>query len=503
MNNNPILKMQNISKSFPGAKVLHNINMEVREGEIFGIVGENGAGKSTLMKILTGVYSKDAGGKIILDGKELELKGYDDAYRAGIAMLFQEISLIPNLSVAENIFIDKYGSFRKKCGLIDYRRVKQEAERVIKEIGIDLDVNTEITRLNVIQKRMCEICRLLSEKAQVVIMDEPTAPLSPSEVDKLFGIIRKIRSHTTVLFISHIFEEIFELCDRVLVLRDGRVVGIENTNDIDKDRLAEMMVGTLIDESYYEKVKRAHVSQSDKEPYLKVENLSKKGAYTGVSFHLDKGEILGLAGLLGSGTSELGRSIFGLTKPDNGRMVLNGGEEEIYSPLNAVRRGVAYLPPDRRNEGLILTHSIKPNISLAFLDSLLKFGFLNLKKEAQIVNDSIGKLKIKAYSANMLVDKLSGGNQQKVMFAKWIESQAKLIIFDSPTVGVDIKTKDEIYKIILGLAESGISIIVISSDFPELLKVSDRILCMSKGRITEEFFRSENPSEADILKAMT
>lgn len=503
MNNDLILRMQNISKSFPGAKVLHNVNVDVRKGEIFGIVGENGAGKSTLMKILTGVYSKDPGGKVVLDGKELEFKNYDDAYSAGIVMLFQEISLIPNLTVAENIFIDKYGSFRNKFGLIDHRRVKQEAQRVLKEIDIDIDVNAEITKLNVIQKRMCEISRLLSEKAQVVIMDEPTAPLSPSEVEKLFGIIRRIRSHTTVLFISHIFEEIFELCDRVLVLRDGRVVGVENTKDIDKDRLAEMMVGTYIDESYYEKVKRVHLSQSDKEPYLRVENLSKKGAYAGVNFHLDKGEILGLAGLLGSGTSELGRSIFGVAKPDNGRIVLNGGEEEIHSPLDAVRRGVAYLPPDRRNEGLILTHSIKLNISLAFLGSLLKFGLLDLKKEAQIVNDSISKLKIKAYSANMLVDKLSGGNQQKVMFAKWIESQAKLIIFDSPTVGVDIKTKDEIYRIILGLAESGVSIIVISSDFPELLKVSDRILTMSQGRITKEFLRSENPTEADILKAMT
>jgi ribose transport system ATP-binding protein len=491
-----------MSKSFPGAKVLQDVNVDIKKNDIFGIVGENGAGKSTLMKILTGVYSKDPGGKIFLDGKELTLKSYDDAYRAGIVMLFQEISLIPNLTVAENMFIDKYKSYKNRFGMIDFKRINQEAKRVLEEINIDIDPNAEISKLNVIQRRMCEIAKVFYEKAKIIIMDEPTAPLSPSEVKTLFEIIREIRSHSTVLFISHIFEEILELCDRVLVLRDGHAVGIERTQDINKSRLAEMMVGKDIDESYYAKIVRESPREGPSKPLLRVESLSKEGYYSDVDFELHKGEIMGFAGLLGSGASELGRTVFGIEKPDSGEIILEGAEAPIQSPVDAVRLGVAYLPPDRRNEGLILTHPIKPNVTLALLNSLLRFGLLDRKKEEKTVKNSVKRLNIKTPTISLLVDKLSGGNQQKVMFAKWIESQAKLMIFDSPTVGIDIKTKDEIYKIILGLAESGISVIMISSDFPELLKICDRILTMSKGRVTKEFLRSDRPTEADIVKWM-
>jgi ribose transport system ATP-binding protein len=500
MNQDVVLSVQDISKTFSGTRVLNRVNMEVNQGEVFGVVGENGAGKSTLMKILTGVYDKDAGGKFFLDGKECNFKNYDDAYHAGIVMLFQEISLIPNLTVAENMFIDKYDKFKNRLGLLDRRLINREARKALDEIGSKIDLSASVSTLNVIEKRMVEIGKVIYEKKQLVIMDEPTAPLSSSEVETLFSIIRRIKAQTSVIFISHHFEEIFAICDRVLVLRDSQVVGVENTKDIDKQKLVAMMVGESIDEKYYDLKVTERKSLDSREAVLTTQNLSKRGSYENISFKLHKGEIVGFAGLLGSGTTDLGRTLFGLDKREEGTISYKGIEKWMKNPREAVAHNVVYLPPDRRNDGVILTHSIKQNIAITCMDSFKKYGYLDLKKEEQIVRNAMNRLDIKASTTKHLVDKLSGGNQQKVMVAKWLGINADIIIFDSPTVGIDIKTKDDIYRIIYMLSDTGISVIVISSDFPELQKLCDRIFTMSKGRITHEFQRADKPTEADILR---
>ncbi len=470
-----ILEVKDIWKEFPGVVALKDINETFLKGEVHAIVGENGAGKSTLIKVISGVFPPNKG-EIFLKGRKIRFSSPIDARSHGIVTIFQELSVLPNLSVAENIFI---GQEKSSFGFLNYKDLYRRTKEILNLLEIpDISPTTITGRLSVAYQQLVEIGRAVSGHAEVIIMDEPTSSLTENEVKTLFGIIKKLKaSGVTVIYISHKLEEIFQIADRVTVMRDGEKVGVYNIDEITEDRIVELMVGRKL-ESYYVK---------DSRPLDGVV-LEVKG-FTGerfkdVSFNLKKGEILGFSGLVGAGRTELMMSLFGFLPYEKGEIYVRGKRVNIRSPLDAIRHNMGLVPEDRKLQGLILIMTVRENITLPGLDNIKTMGFIRLSEEYRIARQKIEELSIKTPSVDQKVLNLSGGNQQKVVLAKWLNLRPDILILDEPTRGIDVGAKAEIYKLMNDMAKEGISIIMVSSELPEILAMSDRVAVMAEGELT-------------------
>ncbi|MCL2197750.1 MAG: sugar ABC transporter ATP-binding protein [Defluviitaleaceae bacterium] len=489
-----ILEMKNITKGFYGTIVLRDVNFGVKPGEVHVLLGENGAGKSTLMKILSGVHKPD-GGEIVIEGESRRIREPVHSLRLGIGMVYQELSLAPNLSVLENIWL---GNLPTKAGFfVDWKKAKEETEKVFSQLGIPVNVLRKVSHYDLGLQQLVEIFRVVSQKAKLIILDEPTSTLSEIEVKKLFETINLLRDQgISFIYITHKLDEVFEIGDRVTVLRDGQVIGdtMENVKELTKDDLIKRMVGRTLDEQYPKEV------AVTEEVLLEVKDLSDGEYFNNVSFNIRKGEVLGVAGLVGAGNSELAQAIFGLRKIKNGTIRLNSSEYNISSPVDAISRNVGLLTQDRK-DGLLQHMPIYVNVSVAQKNEMSKLGFRLRKKEKAQARDYIDKLKVETTSENKLVRNLSGGNQQKIAVAKWICNGTTLFIMDDPTRGVDVGAKVEIYKIINELTAKGYGVLMISSDMPELLAMSDTIMVMKKGEVTAILPASECTQEIIFEKA--
>ena len=474
-----LLEMKNIQKSFPGVHALDNANIEVRYGEVHALVGENGAGKSTLMKVLNGIYKKD-GGQIIYKGEEIELSNPLDAQKRGIGMIHQELNLMPHLTVAENIFIGKEpmvgGVF------LDQKKANQAAKELLASMHLDIEPTRRIKTLTVAKQQMVEIAKALNNNSELFVMDEPTSPLTDTEIEELFHFIRQLRAAGRgIIYISHRLEELWRISDRITVMRDGQYVGTVNTADVNKQDIISMMVGRVI----YEDPKQKSCVPDDAPVVLEAKNLVAPNVKN-VSFQLRQGEILGFAGLVGAGRTETMRALFGADPRAKGEVFVNGEKVEIHSPSDAVKHGIGYLSEDRKTFGVATGLSVRDNCVMADLPNYRNGPLMNDRKIDAITEDYIQKISIKTPSLRQLVRNLSGGNQQKIVIAKWLIKRCNVLIFDEPTRGIDVGAKSEIYKLMNKLIEEGKSIIMISSEMPELLRMSDRIVVMSEGSITGE-----------------
>jgi rhamnose transport system ATP-binding protein len=489
-----ILELKNISKSFSGVEVLHGVSFALRPGEVHALLGENGAGKSTLVKIITGVHQPDEG-EILLHGEPVHFSDARDSRQAGIAAIYQELSLFPDLDVAENIFVGRqpltFG------GRVDWRKLYAEAGKLLESLGVKLDLKQKARTLSIAQQQMVEIARAFSINAQILIMDEPTSSLTLHEVDDLFRLVRRLRKEgTAVIFISHRLEELYALADRVTVLRDGAYVGTKPMEDVTHDDLIHMMVGRTITNLFPKQDVRAG------EIILKVENLTRAGSFYDVSFELRRGEILGLAGLVGAGRTNVARAIFGVEPPTAGKIEIDGREVNIKSPQQAIELGLAYVPEDRQLHGLIPAMPLTPNISLAMLPHYAQMGWLQEKLERKSAYDAALQMEVRANNIWQLARELSGGNQQKVVLAKWLSTNPRILILDEPTRGIDVGTKAAVHGLMSQLAAEGMAILMISSELPEILGMSDRVLVMREGHVTGHFSRAEATQE-NIISAAT
>lgn len=472
-----ILSMKGITKSFSGVAALKNAALDLKAGEVVALMGENGAGKSTLMKILTGIYSKDSG-EIKYMGQEVCYKGPAESEEAGISIVHQELNMMNDLTVAQNLFI---GREEMKGLFIDDKKMNEKARELFKVLKIDINPAEKIGNLTVGKQQMVEIAKAISSNAKVIIFDEPTAALTDSEIEELFKVIRDLKKKGTgMVYISHRMDEINIISDRVIVMRDGEYVGTLITKECSKDDIIKLMVGrTILGEP-----KTASNVAKDAPVVLKCENLNRGKAVKNVSFELKKGEILGFSGLMGAGRTEVARLIFGADKKDSGKIFINGKEVTINTPEDAVAHGIGYLSEDRKRYGLIVDKSIEENTVIASLNDFIKGMFIDKAKSKEVSQKYVESLKTKTPSVSQLVKKLSGGNQQKVVIAKWLVRNSDILIFDEPTRGIDVGAKSEIYALMESLAKEGKSIIMISSELPEVLRMSDRIIVMCEGRIT-------------------
>lgn len=484
------LELKNITKIFPGVKALDNMQLTLEKGEIHAICGENGAGKSTLMKIITGVYQPD-GGEIFLKGKKVSFKTPDDAYSSGISIIYQENSLFPDLTVLENMYIGheptkNVGPFKS----IDYKTMTVEAEKIFKRLGVNVNLNSTVSGLSVATKQMVEIAKAITYDADILILDEPTAALSNRETEALFKIIERLKKEgVSMLYISHRLEEIFEIADRVTVMRDGEYVATSDTKSVTEDQLISWMVGRNVDNLY----PKAEVEIG--ENVLELKNVSQIGVLNDVNLNLRRGEILGISGLAGSGRTELAEAISGLRSIDSGEVILKGQKVNIDCYGDALEQGIVYVSEDRKEKGLVIPMDIKENITLPILQRICDNRAINFDKEREIAKKYMKKLSIKAPSIDSVVSNLSGGNQQKVAIAKALACEPKILILDEPTRGVDVGAKSEIHRIISELAKKGLSIIMVSSDLPEILGMADRVCVMKNGSIVKTFSREEATSE--------
>jgi len=473
--NSNLLELRNITKVFPGVTALNNVNFSCKFDEVHALVGENGAGKSTLMKILSGVYPSTSG-TIVLKGQEVHFKSTYEAQMMGISIIFQEFSLIPNFDVAENIYLNREPS--NKAGFLRKAEAKRKTKELLNEIGIELDIDRKISELSVVQQQIVEILKALSVTAQVLIMDEPSATLTDIELKKLFEIIRTLKEKgVTVIYISHRLEEVFEIADRVTVLKDGEVMGTSAIDEISKDALIRMMVGRKLDDVF------PAFGKATKKPLLQVRNLNKQRKLFDINFTLDEGEVLGVAGIVGAGRSLLAKSLFGVVKADSGEILIEGEKREIHSVNDAIQSGIGYIPEDRKTEGIIYYTSVKENITIANIQEYSNRGFLDSDGEINDAKEYIAMMDIKVAGVEQLIEEVSGGNQQKALISRWLLKDLKIIIFDEPTRGIDVGAKFEIYRIIRMLADRGKAILMISSELPEIIGLSDRIMVMRKGRI--------------------
>jgi ribose transport system ATP-binding protein len=482
-----VVSMKNIQKSFPGVHALDDAQIELKKGEVHGLVGENGAGKSTLMKVLTGIYAKDSGA-VSVKGREVNYANPGEALADGISMIHQELNLMPHLSVADNIYI---GREPQKGIVLDKKKTIDLTRKLLESLNLDIDPEIQVNQLTVAKQQMIEIAKALSFNSDILIMDEPTAALTSAEIDELFKFIKELKAKGVgIVYISHRMEELRVITDEITVMRDGQYVNTVKTADTDITQIISMMVGRTI----YEEPKTHSMVAKDAPVVLKAEHLSSTVVHD-VSFELKKGEILGFAGLMGAGRTETARLLFGADPKSDGKIYINGKEVEITSPNDAVEHGIGYLSEDRKAFGLAVGLSLADNVVMATLDDFVSGGVVNERKIEKASGEYIKKVNIKTPSSRQLVRNLSGGNQQKVVIAKWLVRNCDILIFDEPTRGIDVGAKSEIYKLMSQLAAEGKSIIMISSEMPELLRMSDRILVMCEGRMTGEIDIGEATQE--------
>lgn len=493
MERETLLKISGIDKSFPGVKALSNACLSVYAGRAMALMGENGAGKSTLMKVLTGIYSKDAG-TIEYLGQQVMFKGSKNSQEAGISIIHQELNLVGNLTIAENIFLGR--EFTTPFGSIDWKKMHAEADKLLARLNVPHSSHQLCSELSIGEQQMVEIAKALSFESKVIIMDEPTDALTDTETEALFNVIRELKAEKRgIVYISHRIKEIFEICDDVTVLRDGQFIGEVAVAELTEDRLIEMMVGRRLDEQY------PHVDVPEGEVRLEVNQLSGSGVHN-VSFTLRAGEILGISGLMGAGRTELMKVLYGALPKESGEVRLNGKTISNDCPQDGLNNGIVYISEDRKGDGLILGMSVKENMSLTALDHFSKVGRIRHDSEQLAVDDFILMFNIKTPSRDQQIGLLSGGNQQKVAIAKGLMTRPNVLILDEPTRGVDVGAKKEIYQLINKFKQDGLSIIIVSSEMPEVLGMSDRILVMREGRISGEFSREDATQEKLLAAAI-
>ena len=485
------IEMKGINKSFGSNQVLKDAGFYLKDGEVHALMGENGAGKSTLMKILTGVYTKDAG-TVIIDGKEVNFKSPQEAEKAGIVFIYQELNVLFDLTVEENLFMGK--EITKRFGICDKKAMRKQAQEIMDRMGVQIPIDAVMSDLSVGQQQMVEICKALMVDAKVIIMDEPTAALTERETEGLFEVVESLRKKgVSIVYISHRMEEIFRLCDRITILRDGSYIGTENISEIDMDGVVKMMIGREIGERFPKRDAKIG------DVVLKVEGFTKEKLFHDVCFEIKAGEVLGVSGLMGAGRTEIMQAIFGMMPRNSGKVYIDGKEVTIKNPAQAIAAGIGFITEDRKTEGLLLEKSIAENIEIANLKSISKNGVLSKSKQESLVKKGIEDFRIKCFGPWHECNNLSGGNQQKVVLAKWVATNPKILILDEPTRGVDIGAKKEIYNVINQMAAKGVAIIMVSSELPEVLGMSDRIMVVREGEVRGIL----NGKEADQEKIMT
>ena len=485
------IEMKGINKSFGSNQVLKDAGFLLKDGEVHALMGENGAGKSTLMKILTGVYTKDSG-TVIVDGEEVSYKTPQEAEKAGIVFIYQELNVLFDLTVVENLFMGK--EITKGLGVCDMKAMKAKAKEVMDRVGVNIPVDAVMSDLSVGQQQMVEICKALMVDAKVIIMDEPTAALTESETEGLFKVINSLREKgVSIVYISHRMEEIFALCDRITILRDGQYIDTKEIKDLTMDDVVQMMIGREIGERFPAR----DVKIGDE--VLRVEGLSSGKLFHDVNFSVKAGEVLGVAGLMGAGRTEIMQAIFGNLKKDGGKIFIEDKEVTIKNPRQAIAAGIGFITEDRKTEGLLLEKSIAENIEIANLDRVSNHSVLNKAKQDNLVKKGIEDFRVKCFGPWHECNNLSGGNQQKVVLAKWVATEPKILILDEPTRGVDIGAKKEIYNVINDLAAKGVAVIMVSSELPEVLGMSDRIMVVREGEVRGIL----DGKEADQAKIMT
>ncbi len=488
------IEMTGIMKSFGTNQVLDNAGFFLRDGEVHALIGENGAGKSTLMKILTGVYTRD-GGIVKVNGQEVNYSNPQEAEAAGIVFIYQELNVMFDLTVEENLFMGK--EITKGFGICDKKAMRAKAEEVLERMGVSIPVDTVMSDLSVGQQQMIEICKALLVDAKVIIMDEPTAALTQSETAALFEVIENLKKRgVSIVYISHRMEEIFELCDRITVLRDGQYIDTCEIKDITMDDVVKMMIGREIGERYPSR------NHSVGKTVFEVKGLSRKGAFNDVSFTVGAGEVLGVSGLMGAGRTEIMQAIFGYLPADSGEILIDGQPVKIKNPMDAMKAGIGFITEDRKVEGLMLDKTIRENIALANLGTISGSGVVSKAREKSLISRGIEEFKIRCFGTEHECGNLSGGNQQKVVLAKWIYTEPKILILDEPTRGVDIGAKKEIYNVINDMARKGVAIIMVSSELPEILGMSDRVMVVREGDV-RGILNIENASQESIMTLAT
>lgn len=486
----PFLEMKGITKQFPGVLALNNVSLSVYPGRVLALVGENGAGKSTLMKVLSGVHKRDAG-EILIEGKSVEIASPIASRQMGISIIYQELSVLNNMDIAENIFV---GREKKKNGFVDKKAQHEEAAKLLSRVGLTIDTHTMTRRLSTAQKQMVEVAKALSYNSKLIIMDEPTSSLTDKETAMLMDIIRRLRDEgVAIVFISHRMNEIFEISDEIAVMRDGEMVQHMITSEVCEQQVIAAMVGRDVNDIFHKE--EAPIG----DVVLEVKNLSTKNFLKNISFNVRAGEIVGFAGLVGAGRSEVMRALFAVDPRESGEIYVNGKQVEIKSTVDALNAGMGFVPEDRKEQGLILKQTIRANASLAALNSVANGWFIDRKREKALSDEYVSKLKVKTPSIEQLIMNLSGGNQQKVVIAKWMATHPKVLILDEPTRGIDVGAKKEIHTLMSELAKQGVAIIMISSELPEVLGMADRIYVMHDGRIKGEIDRV-NASQESIMK---
>lgn len=492
----PLLRMANISKQFPGVQALDDVDFEVYPGEILGFVGENGAGKSTLIKILSGVYSKDQG-SIWLDDQLIEPGSPQHAQKLGISTIYQELALIPHLSVSENIFLNREPRLIPAIGMVNFRKMHRDAEQILLSLGTEVLGHLPVKSLTVAAQQMVEIAKAVSQNARLILMDEPTSALSSREVDALFGMMRRLKEQgVPVVFISHRLEEILEVVDRIIVMRDGHRVGMLPIAEAAEEKIIQLMVGRKV--GLFPK-QEAEIA----EPVLEVRHLSSNNGVRDVSFTLHKGEIVGLAGLVGAGRTEVARAICGIDRVTKGEILIDGKKVHINTPAHAVQHGIGWIPEDRKQYGLLLSMTVTQNVTMAILSRISNaLAAINSKEERSIATRYVGMLDIATPGINQVVNNLSGGNQQKVVLAKWLSTNPKILIMDEPTRGIDVGAKAEFHALMSQLAQQGLAILMISSEMPEIMGMSDRVIVLCQGRVTGEFQR-DSMTQEEIMTSAT
>lgn len=498
MKKQSVLRMLGIKKEFPGVRALDNVDLEITKGQIHAIVGENGAGKSVLMKILCGAYQMDAGA-IWLYGTKVEIKNPKDAQKLGIAIIYQEFNLATHLSAAANIFIGREPSrtLLGFLGFFDSNQIQKNAENLFKQLGVNIDVSSPVKNLNVCDQQFTEIAKALSMTPKILIMDEPTSALPEKEIKQLFTVIRRIKKDgVTILYISHSLDEVFEIADTITVLRDGKHITTKPKNEINRETIISSIVGKELS-----KKNRTRQGQAGEDVLMQVKNLSSGNKIKNISFDLHKGEILGIAGLLGAGRTELLNCLFGVIQKDFGSIFIEGREVFINNPQDAIRFGMGLVPEDRKLLGVFLGLSTRANISTSSLRNVTRNGLINSTLERQLASQYIKSLSIKVTSQEQQVSNLSGGSQQKVLLARWLAVNSKILLLDDPTRGIDVGARAAIHELIYKLAESGLGMIFTSSELSEIMEISDRVLVIARGQITEEFSRDEVTKEKILTYA--